>query len=357
MAKILVMGAGSAQSNGVINCLLGVRNPEEVIGAGSEPFDLVFASCVKKYLIPHSTSPKYKEVLLKLLDIEKPDFMHIQHDQELLIASAFRDEILSRGTKLFIPDHETIETCVNKYKTYLKFKEAGITVPKNIMINNENDLKEAFTELGNEDGKIWLRSTKIGGGGIGSLPTNDYEFAKHWIIKYDGWGKFIAAEMLTPDSVTWLSIWHEGELVVGQGRIRKGWTFAGMTVSGITGITKVGQTYSDEKVSQVAINSVKAVSEKPHAVYAVDMTHDKNGIPNPTEINIGRFFTTVQFFKEAGLNMPEIYKDIALYNKFPELDKKMNPLKDGLLWLRCMDKEPILTTLGEIYENIIHLAR
>ena len=225
------MGAGSAQSNGVINCLLNVKNPEEVIGAGSEPTDLVFASCEKKYLIPHSTSPEYKKTLLKLLNIEKPDFMHFQHDQELFIASAFRDEILAIGTRLFIPDHESIDICVDKYKSYLRFKEAGIIVPKNILINHEADLNEAFTKLGNDNGAIWLRSTKIGGGGIGSLPTNDFEFAKHWIGKYDGWGKFVAAELLTSDSVTWLSIWHDGELVVGQGRIRKGWSLAGRTVS------------------------------------------------------------------------------------------------------------------------------
>ena len=349
------MGAGSAQSNGVINCLLNVKNPEEVIGAGSEPTDLVFASCEKKYLIPHSTSPEYKKTLLKLLNIEKPDFMHFQHDQELFIASAFRDEILAIGTRLFIPDHESIDICVDKYKSYLRFKEAGIIVPKNILINHEADLNEAFTKLGNDNGAIWLRSTKIGGGGIGSLPTNDFEFAKHWIGKYDGWGKFVAAELLTSDSVTWLSIWHDGELVVGQGRIRKGWSLAGRTVSGVTGITKVGQTCSNDEIVEIAIHSVKAVSEKPHGIYAVDMTYDKKGIANPTEINIGRFFTTVQFFKEAGLNMPEILKDIAIYNKFPKLDKKINPLKDDLLWLRCMDKEPMLITSDEIFRNIIQL--
>jgi carbamoyl-phosphate synthase large subunit len=355
MAKILVMGAGSAQSNGVINCLLSVPNPEEIIGAGSEPTDLIFASCEKKYLIPHSTSPEYKKALFKLLDLEKPDLIHFQHDQEIFIASAFRDEISATGTKLFIPDHETIDICVHKYKSYLKFKEAGIIVPENIIINNEDDLKESFIKLHNEEGAIWLRSIKIGGGGIGSLPTNDFEFAKHWITKYDGWGNFVAAELLTPDSVTWLSIWNNGELVVGQGRIRKGWSLAGRTISGVTGITKVGQTCSDDKIVEIAIKSIQAVSKKPHGVYAVDMTYDKNGVANPTEINIGRFFTTVQFFKEAGLNMPEIVKDIAIYNQFPKLDKKINPLKEGLLWLRCMDKEPILTTSEEILEELIRI--
>jgi hypothetical protein len=355
MSKILIMGAGSAQSNGVINCLLNVENPEEIIGAGSEPTDLVFASCKKKYLIPHSASIKYKNALLRLLNIEKPDFIHFQHDQELFTASGFRDEILATGTQFFIPDHETIDTCVYKYKSYLKFKAAGIIVPQNMMINNEKDLKEAFLKLKNNDGIIWLRSTNIGGGGMGSLPTNDFEFARNWITKYEGWGSFMAAELLSPDSVTWLSIWNNGELVVGQGRIRKGWYSGGRMLSGVTGITKVGQTFSNEKISKIAINSIKAVSEIPHGIYGVDMTYDKNGIPNPTEINIGRFFTTVQFFKEAGLNMPEIMKDLALYNKHPILKNKIDPLADDLLWLRSMDEKPILTTSESILSKLIQL--
>jgi carbamoyl-phosphate synthase large subunit len=78
------------------------------------------------------------------------------------------------------------------------------------------------------------------------------------------------------------------------------------------------------------------------------MAYDSSGFPNPTEINISRFFTTVYFFTKAGLNMPKIFKDIVLYGEFPSLTKKINPLPDGLLWIRSMDREPLLTTEQEI---------
>jgi len=254
-----------------------------------------------------------------------------------------------------MPSHEVIDTCVHKYKTYLKCREAGVTVPENIMINNEEDLKKAFSDLGDKDGNIWLRASSIGGGGKGALPTNDFSFAKGWIDRYNGWGDFVAAEMLTPDTVTWLSIWHEGELVVAQTRLRKGWTHGNRTVSGVTGVTKVGQTYSDPEIDRISIATIKAVSDKPHGIFGVDMAYDKNGVPNPTEINISRFFTTVLFFTEAGLNMPEIFKDIALYNEFPQLSKKINPLQDGLMWLRGMDTQPKLMTDIQIQQRIKNL--
>lgn len=160
-------------------------------------------------------------------------------------------------------------------------------------------------------------------GGKGAAPTNSFEFAKGWIARFNGWGNFTASEMLTADTVTWLSIWHEGELVVAQTRIRKGWAHGNRTISGVTGVTKVGQTFSDAKVDEISINTIKAIDANPHGIYGVDMTYDKNGIPNPTEINISRFFTTVLFFTEAGLNMPKIFKDIILYNEWPKLDKKL----------------------------------
>lgn len=351
--KIIVTGAGSAMSNGVINSLLLAGDGEDVIGLGADPAELFMCRAHRKYLVPYARDPEYKGKLLHILNTEKPDMIHFQHDAELAIALKFRDDILATGVKMLIPDYETIDTCVHKYKSWQKFKQAGIKVPENIVINNKEDLERSFKELGDENGAIWLRAMSIGGGGKGALPTDNVEEAYEWIEKVNGWGDFVAAELLTKDTVTSLSIWHEGKLVVAQGRRRKGWAHSVLSRSGVTGVTKVGETYSDPVVDDVAIKAVNAVSKVPHGIYGVDMTYDRNGVPNPTEINISRFFTTVQFFAEAGLNMPKILKDIVVYNKFPELENKMNPLPNGLLWLRAMDCAPILTTQEDIEKNLI----
>lgn len=353
MSKILISGAGGAPSEGVINSLLKARKVETVIGMGSEPTDLVLSKASKKYYIPYANTHDYKDCFLKLLNSEKPDLVHFQNDLEIYHASLLREDILATGTKLFMPDHEVIETCVHKYKSYLAFKKAGVPVPRNLMINNEDDLREAFATLSDETGKVWLRSASIGGGGKGSIPTSDYALAKAWIDHYIGWGDFVAAEMLTQNTVTWLSIWNEGELVVAQSRERRGWTHGNRSISGVTGVTKVGVTCDDALVTQTAIDSIKAVSSRPHGIFGVDMAYDRNGAPKPTEINISRFFTTVLFFTEAGLNMPEIFKDIALYGESPLLHKKINPLPTGLLWLRGMDVAPRLMTSDNINNEII----
>lgn len=355
MKKILLAGCGGAPTEGVVNSLLRCNKGDEIIGMGSEPTDLVLSNATKKYVVPYANSPNYKNELLKILNFEKPDLVHFQNDLEIFEASKIRSEIEKTGTKLFMPTHEVIDTCVNKYKTYLCWKDKGIKVARNIFLNDEEDLKRAFSELGDANGNIWLRASSIGGGGKGALPTNDYEFGKRWIDRFGGWGDFIAAQMLTSNTVTWLSIWYEGELVVAQTRIRKGWTHGNRTLSGVTGVTKVGQTFSDDTVTSIALDAIKAVDSRPHGIYGVDMAYDSEGVPNPTEINISRFFTTVLFFTEAGLNMPKIFKDIVLYNEFPLLKRKTNPLPDGLLWLRGMDTIPKLVSEKELNQQLIKL--
>lgn len=351
MAKIMITGAGSAQSNGVINCLKMDSEKNTIVGVGSDLYDLSLSKADKKILVPHSTAPNYKRVLLDVLAEEKPDMIHFQHDKELLIASEFMADITSNGVKSFIPDHKTIDTCVHKYLSWVRFKEAGIKVPNNIIIYDGNDLKTAFDELGP---KIWLRSMEVGGGGLGALPTESIDEATEWIESRGGWGKFVAAELLSDKTVTWMSVWNEGELIAAQGRRRLSWAFGALSASGVTGVTRVCETVSDKVVDEIGIKACLAVSDKPHGVYGVDMTYDFEGVPNPTEINIGRFFTTVQFFAEAGLNMPVIIKNLCLYSQKPAGYPLLNPLEDGLLWIRGMDTPPVLTSKKSLEASILN---
>lgn len=355
MYKMLITGAGSAQTNGVVNCLLNDEEDCKIIGVGSDPYDLMFCRAHKRYLIPHSTKPEYKEAFLKILDIEKPDIVHFQHDVEMAIALKFENEIQTRGCKLFVPDYETINTCVYKYNSWKKFKKAGIKVPENIVIKDEKDLDRAWTELTDGALPVWFRPMIIGNAGKGAFVTSDIREAKENLDNVSGWGHYMAAEYLPGENLTWLSIWDNGELIVAQGRKRGGWAYSSMSLSGVTGITKVGTTFSSDELDEIAINCCKAVAtdRTPHGIFGVDLKCDRNGVPNPTEINISRFFATVEFFEKAGLNMPAIFKNLALYGRKPELGKVLNPLKDGLLWLRTLDDRPILTTREEMENTLI----
>jgi carbamoyl-phosphate synthase large subunit len=344
MAKIQVGGAGGAPSNGFIKSLRESGRGDYLIGTSCVVSDLFLANVDEKYPIPAASDPSYKDALLRMLAILRPDFIHLQNDYEVRAVSRLRDQFEALGVKHYLPAADTVENCVDKEKSYQIWQRAGIRVPKTMLLHSPDDLKKAFDLYGET---IWVRAIE-GAAGRGALPADDYDFAKIWIDRFNGWGEFTASELLTKDTVTWLSIWHQGELVVAQTRRRLSWNFGNRTLSGVTGITGVGETCSDETVDRISQDAIFSIDAKPHGIFAVDMTYDQSGIPNPTEINIGRFFTTHYFFTKAGLNMPKIYCDIALDGNFPILQKRMNPLPDGLIWIRGMDVEPALTTRSEL---------
>lgn len=344
MARIHIGGAGGAPSNNFIRSLRESGRGDHLIGTSCDVSDLFLADVDEKYPIPAALDPAYPDALLRFMGKVKPDFVHLQNDFEVRAVSRLRKEIEALGVKHYLPDAETVENCVNKEKSYAIWQAAGVPVPKTMMLNTPDDLKKAFEQYGET---IWVRAIE-GGGGRGALPANNYDFARIWIDRFNGWGEFTASELLTKDTVTWLSIWYQGELVVAQTRRRLSWNFGNRTLSGVTGITGVGETHSCDTVNRISQDAILSVDKRPHGIFAVDMTYDRNGIPNPTEINIGRFFTTNYFFTKAGLNMPKIYCDIALDGNFPTLEKRINPLPDGLVWIRGMDVEPVLTTRAEL---------
>jgi carbamoyl-phosphate synthase large subunit len=346
--KILITGAGGSPAINFTRSLKKLKDKYELIGADCSKYYLMRAETSKKYLVPPANNEDYIPFLNYIIDKEGIDFLHVQNDMEVSFVSENREKI---NTKTFLPDKETVKICQDKFESYKLWQNAGIKVPKTIFINNENDLKKAYEEIGD----LWLRATS-GAGGRGSIISKSLEHGKAWIDFHKGWGEFTAAEVLNPDTVTWMSLWKDGELVIAQGRKRLYWELSKLTPSGVTGITGTGVTCSDPILDEIAQKTVLAICKKPNGLFGVDLAYDKNGLPNPTEINIGRFFTTHQFFTECGINMPDIYVRTAHNEKGilekEGINKKINPAKENMAWIRGVDFEPILTTLEEIESNV-----
>lgn len=352
--RLLISEAGGALSNGVIESLYShwPNYPEYtgpgvalnidfnyvrpyLVGVSSDVYALQLSKCAENYLIPEADEPNFVAVLNQICDEHKIELIISQHDSVIRVLSEFRDQL---HAPVFLPRHDVIVTCQDKQLSNWKWHEAGLRVPRSIPINDEIDLEWAFRDLGPN---IWLRA-RVGGFGKGALPTNSFDMARMWIDAQDGWGKFHAAEPLGKNSVTWLSIWKDGELIVAQGRKRHYWKYHNRNLSGVTGITGVGETVSDTVVDDTALAAIYAVDNKPHGIYSVDMTYGRDGRPNPTEINIGRFFTTHLFFAKAGLNVSEILVNTFFGEPIQPLPRKINPLEPGLCWAREMDVEPAL---------------
>jgi predicted ATP-grasp superfamily ATP-dependent carboligase len=341
-----VGGAGGAPGNNVISCLRASEHGDYLIGQSSSPADLFLMDVDEAHLVPAAESSAYEDTLLALIGESRPDLLLVQHDFEVRAVSRMREQITERGVAVPLPALRTVEVCVDKHQSYEIWAGAGLPVPETVLLNTPSDLEAAIARLGPE---VWLRAIE-GGGGSGAIATTSVEFGSAWIERFDGWGSFTAASMLGRDSVTWQSLWWEGELIVAQTRRRYEWAFSNRAPAGVTGVTRVAATVAEPEIDELARASVLAIDDAPHGVFGVDMTYGRDGRPNLTEINIGRFFTTIYFFAKAGLNMPLILRDLALEGKRPTLERVLNPLPQGLVWIRGMDVAPALTSLEELQE-------
>jgi len=348
--RILVTGSGGSPSTNFIRSLRKSKERFHIIGADCNEYYLQRAETDEKFLVPYADSGLYLEVLRQIIKETSAEFIYSQPDQEIFRISQERGRL---GAMVFLPAHRTIKICQNKMESYRLWRKASIRVAETYIINNAADLKRAFANLKKP---VWLRAIVSHGGGKDSFCTGDYSVARAWIKHCQGWGAFSASEYLSNKTVAWLSIWKDGELIVAQGRKRLYWEFASRAPSGVTGLTGTGVTIADARVDRIAQDAIAAIDKKPHGIFGVDLTFSGDGVPCPTEINIGRFFTTHQFFTEAGLNMPYIFVKIAYAEKYPAPCRKINPLPEGLTWIRGMDFLPILTTLDKVEESRKELA-
>lgn len=354
MKRILVTGAGGSPSANFIRSLRAAREDYHIIGTDADKYYLQRAEVDTRYLAPLASDPKYIDFLNYIINKEGVEFVHAQNDVEVGFLSENREKI---NAKTFFPSKKTVKILQDKFESFKLWEKAGIKVPKTHLISRDTDLESLLKELG---GSMWLRATS-GAGGRGSLPVHDVRTAKNWLDfheKNGSWdGNFTASELLEPETVTWMSLWKDGELIVAQGRKRLYWELAKISPSGVTGATGTGITYSSDELDDIAERAVLAVDSKPDGLFGVDMAYDKNGIPNPTEINIGRFFTTHEFFTQAGLNMPDIFVKLGYGESIPKLSKVKNPLPDDLVWIRGMDFEPVLSDMKTVDASIIERDR
>lgn len=320
------------------------RDRYRIIGTDSDPYNIHRAEVDRAFICPQATDPAYIPFLLRIIKKERVDFLHSQPEIEAFTIGENRSAVMSAGCNLFLPKQKTIRILRDKWESYRVWRDAGIKVPENIFLHSETDLKLAYEKFGNS---IWIRET-VGAAGKGSLSKPSFETALAHLEKSNAWGHAVAAEHLTRETVTWQSIWHSGQLVVAQARRRLNWAFGNRAQSGVTGLTGVGETLSDSELNFLARRCILSIDNKPQGIFSVDFTYDQEGVPNPTEINIGKFFTTHHFLTRAGCNMPDILVQLA-FGEYAGEYGNSSPCPDGMLWIRGIDIVPVLITSQEFH--------
>ncbi len=320
-----------------------------IAGIDINKYHLELPDLDKRYLsTSKNTDPSYIEKINKIIAEDGIDFVHPQPDSEVAFISENREKL---DAKTFLPSKDAIRICQDKFQSSKIWQEHGIPVASAIKIDSEEDLGKAVERF---DYPFWLRA-KSGAGGRGSTLVENMETGIAWLKYWRSRGKkwqFIAEDYLPGQNVAFQSVWNKGEIICSQARERVEYIYPYLAPSGITGTPSVAKTVADEEINDIATRCVKAVDKNATGIFCVDLKRNEAGKPCPTEINIGRFFTTSFFFTKAGVNMPYIYVKLAFGEDIP-IQKKYDCIGKDVYWIRHMDSGPVLMKEGEWRSNEI----
>ena len=347
MKRILVTGAGGSAG---INFIASIRMSSErhhVVGGDMNRWHLELPDVDEAVLLPHCWDPEYVASLCEVIERHRIDLLYVQPDMELEVVSARREKIPAR---MFIPSHDAIVACHDKMETNKRLGDANVPVPLSYRIERAEDVAGLLTVVLERSDVAWLRAIK-GAGSRAALPVRTARHAREWIHYWRSTGRletsdFMLAEFLPGREFAFQSLWSEGRLVTSQARERLEYVFGNLMPSGQSSSPSVARTVHRADVNDVATRAIHAVDPTPHGVYCVDMKESSEGVPSVTEINVGRFFTTSNFFAAAGSNMPEMLVKLAFGEPLPEMPP-YDALPVGLHWIRLIDKGPVLVREGE----------
>lgn len=343
MKRIIVTGSGGPAGINFVNSLRNSRERVYLIGTDVSKYHLEWPDVNERYLIPKFTNSNYIQKLNDLIEKTRAEMVHPQPDGEVRVISENREKV---NATTFLPAKETIRICQDKFESAKIWEKKGIPVAKAIPISDVNDLEKVGNVL---EYPYWLRA-RVGFSSRGSTFVSNIEVAKHWIgywrAREDVDWIFMAQEYLPGKIVAFQSIWKDGEIVTSQARVRVEYLYPYLAPSGITNTPTVAVTITRDDVNRIATECVLAIDSKATGVFCVDLRENKKGVPCPTEINAGRFFTTSFFFARAGINMPYYYVKLAYGEKIPDLPK-YNALPEGLYWIRHIDAPTILRKEGQ----------
>jgi carbamoyl-phosphate synthase large subunit len=336
--RILVTGAGGPAGANFIKSLRMAKEAFYISGSDISASNLELSDVDSYNILPPSETENYIEELNKVVRNEKINLVHPQPDIEVYVISENREDV---EASVFLPNKETIRVCQNKLRLSKVLEENRIPTPKSHHITDKGDLEKALSSLLelNSD-KAWLRAIR-GAGGRASLPIKEVDHGVMWIdywMKNRGldWKNFMLSEFMPGREFAFQSVWSNGEVVTSQARERLEYLFGYLTPSGQTSSPTLAKTVNREDINEIATNAVLAVDKNATGVFCIDLKENSLGVPCVTEINSGRFFTTSNFFSEAGANMPYIYIKLAFGEHFDPIPK-YNPLPEGWYWIRRMD--------------------
>jgi carbamoyl-phosphate synthase large subunit len=291
--KVIVLGTGGPAGANTAAALRAAGH--RIIGFDGHPLHQSFAWDHAHEMLP--------ELTISAVNATGADAIVAQPDPLVQWLSQNRRSV---KPATLLPDSWTLERCSVKPDPLAAWHEQGLRKHMPVVFGPElpDWLHLAKDKFGLP---FWLRAAR-GAGGTGSTLVETLAQGFHWVRYWQERGTvwdWVAEEFLPGRDFSWTGVYHAGTLIASFARERLEYIYPHLSVSGITGTPTVATVVHDKIVNDTAERAVSAVDGKPHGVFNVDMREDTAGVPRPTEINAGRFNTTIGAWRLAGANLPD----------------------------------------------------
>lgn len=349
MKRILVTMASGTLATGVTRGLRAGDDKVHIIGVDSSQYHIHQSEADEAHLVPRVSDPSFIKVLVDIATEAKADFIWPMHDAEIEAITAVADEIPIRT---WLPPVEVCAAGRDKLATANSLKAAGVPVPETMLIETSSDLAQAFDKIGPE---LWLRS-RTGAGAKGAFRAKSLEHARYWLEINDGWGSFIAGEALPgTGDYSWEAIWKNSRLIAAQDETRIIRGNVGISLPGVKSRGVLLRS-APPSVTEVGEAAVRALMPEPDGMFRVDMIADKDGVPNVTEVDAGRFGSGgVAYWHHLGYNFAyealrmafdqSVEYETPVINPLPADTASVTGLNRDMTFLRMGEVEPLIAEL------------
>lgn len=185
-------------------------------------------------------------------------------------------------------------------------------------------------------GNVWVRARSGAGSHAATLTSSFAEF-RAWTSFWSKKGvDMMCAAALPGDDFSWTGVYDTG-ILVAEAQMRR-LKLLGSS-RGHSSTAQVQETTQRRDVRERAHHAILRVhdhcGELPNGAYKVDMREDAQGTPMVTEINAGRFGTTVDHYAAAGANLPDAL--IRIYSGDTDGGPWPVRAEAGVRWCRNTD--------------------
>lgn len=300
----------------------------------------------KTYLVPHSHSPQYWDVIEKIVKEERIDHAFIIPETEVIVWSKRQKEYgLPCGS--LIPDFDVAEVFYDKFRTFDHLKETGI-VPESLKLSADTDIASIGETLGYP---YWIRGGS-GAGAIGAYKITELKDLQNWLNINPHIEDFLASVFLPGRNYASKLLFIDDKLVRSATGERIDYLLSAAAPSGISGMCARGSLLNDPAMvdsSEKAIRKIFEAHNLPvHGMFTVDYKGDKEGNPKITEINI-RHVSFSHAFALAGANFAVDTLDIYSGNDF-DMQYKMYEFDDEYTFIRGVDSDLFLIRNSDIVQ-------